>query len=250
MASSERQENSSDNPWWGEHVHRYYEALKLVDNNAFVMDIACGTGFGSSLLAEKAASVTGCDISKEAIEYCNQHFKRKNLKFNIEDGTKLSFSDAAFDIVISFETIEHTTEFHKMLDEFRRVLKSSGRAIISTPNFPVNSPSGIVTNPYHTQEFTYNELKEMLSAHFTEVNIFGQKYARYDYIQGLKGSIGNGVESVLYKRGVRKLPLSVQDAVMKMIIGKPMYPQPDDYKMVSEKEEILLCKTFYAVCKA
>jgi 2-polyprenyl-3-methyl-5-hydroxy-6-metoxy-1,4-benzoquinol methylase len=250
MASSERQENNTLNPWWGEHVHRYHEALKLVNGSSEVMDIACGTGFGSFLIAEKAKSVVGCDISEEAIQYCNHHFKKSNLRFRVEDGTQLSFPSASFDIVISFETIEHTTQFHHMLGEFKRVLKNGGTAIISTPNFPVNSPSGKVTNPYHTQEFTYEELQQILHSHFSGVSIFGQKYIRYDTVKGISMHLGRIAESLLYRRGIRKLPLSIQDALMKALIRKPVYPQPDDYAMVTLKKEILSCKTFYAVCKA
>lgn len=247
--SSERQAINKQSPWWGEHVHRYDEVIKELNNHDKILDIACGTGFGSDLLAAKTkGEVIGGDIDKEAILECQGRWDKYNLQFKVLDGTNLDFDDQYFDKVVSFETIEHTTKYKEMLAEFARVLKPNGIAFISTPNFPINSPTGVVTNPYHTQEFVYNELKQILEEAFSSVVIYGQKYIRYD-TGGNGTNAGKIVESILYQRGVRKLPISFQDTIMNAISGNPMYPKRDDYEMVTELPSINKCKTFFAVCK-
>jgi len=247
--SSERQLDDTNNPWWGEHIHRYEEAAKIITRrNSNVLDIACGTGFGSNFLAELGHNVIGADISEGAVNECNNKYKANNLSYEVIDGLKTPFQDEYFEAIVSFETIEHTTEYIKMLNEFKRVLKKDGVAIISTPNFLINSPDGYIVNPYHTQEWRYNELKEILESVFKNVEIFGQKYARYDTGK-FNYKIGNVFEQIMYLRGVRKLPISFQDRIMKMVIKKPMYPTKDDYLLVSDVEAIKKCKTFFAICR-
>jgi 2-polyprenyl-3-methyl-5-hydroxy-6-metoxy-1,4-benzoquinol methylase len=248
--SSERQLNNTNNPWWGEHIHRYEEAARLLQGKSCtLLDIACGTGFGSNYLASKGHTVVGGDISEEAIKECVANYQAGNLSYKVLDGLNLPYDNEHFDALISFETIEHTTSYKRMLEEFRRVVKKDGILIISTPNFLVNSPKGVIVNPYHTQEWRYGELRELLTSVFGDVNIQGQKYSRYDTMQGLRYNMGNAMEEVLYMRGVRKLPISFQDSIMKALIGKPMYPTKDDYTLVNDLPSIEKCKTFFAVCK-
>jgi ubiquinone/menaquinone biosynthesis C-methylase UbiE len=247
--SLERQEHNENNPWWGEHVHRYNEALSYIPNLGKVLDIACGNGFGSHILSTKTTDmVIGADISEDAVNQCSLKFTNTpNLKFKIVDGTNMPFEDNYFDTIISFETIEHTTQYKQMLTEFYRTLKSGAVAIISTPNIIVNSPTGVVLNPYHTQEFNYTELEQILNSTFNTVKIFGQKYIRYKN-KSIRNTIGKIVESFLYLRGIRKMPLSIQNSVMQLIVKKPMYPTPTDFELTSDKNEILKCKTFFTVC--
>lgn len=247
--ASERQENSPDNPWWGEHVHRYQLVNFYVPANSTILDIACGTGFGSHLLAKQGYQVHGADLSKSTIDLCQKAFKWPSLQFLTADATALPFPDAYFDAVISFETIEHTTQYEKVLQEFKRVLKPGGRILISTPNIRINSPDGVVRNPYHTQEWNYEELKALLKSVYQEAHIYGQQYKRYKQTKGLRYFIGKRVEQLFYLRGVRKLPLSLQNLVMQTLISKPMYPLTEDYALVEDLHEINSCKTFVAVCR-
>lgn len=161
--ASERQLLEKKSPWWGEHVHRYDVAVKQLKGNEKILDIACGTGFGSDILAQYTNNtVIGGDIVPEVVAECRETWHRPNLKFAVLDGTQLPYEDDYFDVIVSYETIEHTTQYMAMLQEFNRVLKPDGTAFISTPNFPINSPSGKVTNSYHKQEFTLDELDKIL----------------------------------------------------------------------------------------
>src|ERR1700749_2942376 len=140
--SSERQEHNIESPWWGEHIHRYNVALNYIYDTDKVIDIACGNGFGSALLSSKTKEVViGADISDETVQYCSGKFtNQSNLKFKVVDGINMPFEDMYFEKLISFETIEHTTQYKKMIKEFYRVLKNKGIAIISTPNIIINTP--------------------------------------------------------------------------------------------------------------
>lgn len=247
--ASERQEYNEVSPWWGEHVHRYQEAIKLISHNYSVLDIACGNGYGTCLISKATKNkVIGGDISREIIDECKQRFKNDNLHYQQMDGTKLPYDNEQFDSIVTFETIEHTTQYIKMLTEFHRVVASNGILFISTPNIILNSPKGIVTNPFHTQEFTYDELEMILKSAFDEVHIFGQKYIRYK-AWSLRNIIGRSIESILYLRGFRKIPIAFQNKIMRLVIKTDMYPLPADYELTSEKNEVIKCKTFFAVCK-
>lgn len=247
--SSERQLDNTNNPWWGEHIHRYEEAAKIIGKDQkTILDIACGTGFGSHYLTTLGHKVVGADISEIAIKECSQKYKAINLEYKVMDGTSIPNENEYFDVVISFETIEHTKDFVKMLNEFKRVVKRNGLIIISTPNFLVNSPDGYVVNPYHTQEWEFEEFKKILTDVFKSVQLFGQRYSRYN-LTGVRNKTGNILENIMYKRGVRKLPIAFQDMIMRAAIKKPMYPTKEDYVLVTDLSLIVKCKTFFAVCR-
>lgn len=244
--SSERQELDTSNPWWGEHVHRYNYSLKhFIKKTDRVLDIACGTGFGSELIAKHTQNdVIGGDIAQDAIDFCQANLNQSNLKFQQMDGTQLPFEDNYFDVITSFETIEHTTAYDEMIKEFKRTTKQDGLIVLSTPNFVINSPTGEVTNPFHTQEWNYEGFVDFLNKHFNKYELFGQKYSRYN-----KKNMAYQVENLLLKRGVRKMPLTMQNKIMKAVGQQSVYPTAEDFEMVTGKEEIMKCKTFYVVCR-
>jgi ubiquinone/menaquinone biosynthesis C-methylase UbiE len=249
--SSERLEDNVDSPWWGEHIHRYDYTLNLIKDGSCLLDIACGTGFGTFKLFKNGAnSVTGGDVSQDALDYCKHKYstylKENKFEFRYTDATKLDFRDNTFDAIISFETLEHIPDYKKVISEFHRVLKPDGLLILSTPNRDVSSPDGIIRNPYHTQEFTFSELKGLLSDVFQEVKLGGQKYVRYD----LKSRpIAHLIEKFFYLRGIRKLGLGFKNAVMKLFGIPVFYPVSTDYDIKFSAEDIKVCLTLFAICR-
>ncbi len=249
--SSERLLHANASPWWAEHVHRYREVLSVLKGTERVLDLACGTGYGTAVLAGRAVEVIGGDVDAEAIAMIDPSLKKNpKVRFEVMDGTKLPFSDGTFDVVVSFETIEHTRDFEAMLDEFRRVLSPSGRFFVSTPNRLVQSPDGIIHNPYHTQEFTPDEFKVLLNKRFTSVQLYGQEYIRYKNRSGLRWKAGAALEKLQYCRGIRKVPLSIQNAFMHGLIGKGQYPDVEDYRMNGDPQVLReSCITQFAICR-
>lgn len=92
-----------------EHLNRYKFASEYIQDKK-VLDIGCGTGYGTALLALKAKKIVGVDIdiSKEAINYAKNNYSKKNIEFYVGNATNLNFlKDEEFDAIVSFETIEH-----------------------------------------------------------------------------------------------------------------------------------------------
>lgn len=168
-----------------EHYHRYAVALGLVADKD-VLDVACGEGYGSSLLANVARSVVGVDVSAEAIAHARNVYREQgNLTLLEGRAERLDFADASFDVVVSFETIEHLAEQAEMVAEISRVLRPHGILVISSPNRPIYSESREYRNEFHVKELDFGELDELLKAWFRRVSYFGQRLAIASVIQPL-----------------------------------------------------------------
>nr|MDH4482629.1 class I SAM-dependent methyltransferase [Rhodoferax sp.] len=92
-----------------EHYHRYAAVQDIVAGQD-VLDLACGEGYGSSFMSDVARTIVGVDISQEAVQYASSTYQKSNLVFRRGSAIDLDFADAAFDVVVSFETIEHLSE--------------------------------------------------------------------------------------------------------------------------------------------
>jgi len=156
-----------------EHIDRYTFALGYVKGKR-VLDAACGTGYGARLLAQVADRVTGIDISLTAINHARKKYPAVALDFIEGDVIALPFQDSSFDVVVSFETVEHIKEYQKFIKECRRVLVPGGILICSTPNALVSSPGGNVKNPYHVIEFNPVQFTDLLLGEFALVEMYGQ----------------------------------------------------------------------------
>src|SRR5689334_14207734 len=89
-----------------EHVHRYLLARDLAHDKR-VLDIACGEGYGSDVLATVAAHVVGVDVSPEVIRHAKRQYRRANLEFSVGTCAAIPLADQSVDLVVSYETIEH-----------------------------------------------------------------------------------------------------------------------------------------------
>lgn len=107
-----------------EHYHRYFFASGFVAGKR-VLDIASGEGYGTHILAQSAAHVTGVDISPEAVANATQKYAGDRIAFLQGSAATIPLPDAAVDVVVSFETLEHLSEQEDMLSEIRRVLRQA-----------------------------------------------------------------------------------------------------------------------------
>ena len=159
------------------HINSYIFASKFVQNKV-VLDIACGSGTGTTYLAGKGAkTVVGADISQEALRDAKRWDKgRKRVEFILSDAEILPFVDNSFDVIVSLETIEHLKEPERFLAECRRALGKKGIFVCSTPNKKVYSPLfRKPVNPYHVREFPPEEFYDLLSKYFVNVEPYGQQ---------------------------------------------------------------------------
>ena len=165
----------SETEIYKEHIARYQFAKKFINNNNIILDIACGTGYGTQMLCENISCLAyGCDISEETINYAKQNYSTLNIKFEVMDATKLLFPENFFDCIICFETIEHLENPEKSIMEFVRVLKDNGIIIISTPNKNI-SLKNKSENEFHEHEFTRDEFLKILSKYFASTELYSQK---------------------------------------------------------------------------
>ncbi len=160
---------------WLDHQHRYQFAARYAERKT-VLDISCGTGYGTYLLKESGADrVSGVDIADEAINYARSRYKSEKIEFKTGDVRKIDFPEDFFDVVVCFETIEHIDENEKAVKEFYRVLKKDGTLIISSPNSALTSPFAKLNNPFHIEEYTLKEFKGIIENEFQINGIFGQR---------------------------------------------------------------------------
>lgn len=159
---------------WYEHYHRYSMALSWV-KGLDVLDAACGEGYGSHMMSSVAKSVTGVDIAKDAIAHAKKHYHEPNLQFIEANVLSMDLPDNSFDVVVSFETLEHLGEQEELLAEFRRVLKPDGVLIISTPDKKEYSDKMDFDNEFHVKELYRDEFAALLSPHFKNTKWYGQK---------------------------------------------------------------------------
>jgi len=152
------------------HLHHYIFSAKNCEKS-YVLDDGCGTGYGSYYLATHGAKhVIGVDISKNAITHASRYFKASNLEFHVMDSLDLKFKDNQFDVVISFDVLEHVSDQAKFVAEALRVLKSGGILIIGTPNTLLSKD----VNPHHVRELSPEDLSRLLHLYFREIKFLGQ----------------------------------------------------------------------------
>lgn len=159
-----------------EHTHRYALAQSLASGKR-VLDIACGEGYGSNILAEVATSVLGVDIDVSTVAHARGTYKRANLAFRQGSCTNLDLPDSKFDLIVSFETLEHHAEHDAMLSELRRVLTPNGVLIISTPDRQHYSDELKFNNPHHVRELYASEFYQLIRLHFRFAEFWGQRIA-------------------------------------------------------------------------
>ncbi|MEI2737654.1 MAG: class I SAM-dependent methyltransferase [Chitinophagaceae bacterium] len=191
---------STNNNWTGErlepgvftetsieHLHRYAIAMEFAAGKK-VLDIACGEGYGSKLLSKIADHVTGVDINADIINDAKEKYQSKNLQFLTGTVEDIPAADGQFDIVVSFETIEHTTGHEKMISEIKRVLKPEGLLIISTPDKKNYSDKTGYKNPFHTKELYIEEFSGLLHRYFKNVQLLSQQITLSSVITADKAS--------------------------------------------------------------
>lgn len=170
-----------------EHFHRYALAANWVVGLK-VLDAACGEGYGSHLLANKASEVTGIDVASEAIAHAKSRYVAQNLQFVSADCCATRFAPNSFDCIVSFETLEHLENQRALLTEFRRLLKPSGFLIISSPDKAVYTDKIGNSNPFHVSELYRSEFENLLAEYFPTVRLLGQKLGFHSMIWPLKQS--------------------------------------------------------------
>ena len=165
-----------ENYWYRRHLVVYQWVASQVAGKR-VVDMACGEGYGSNVLAGTAASVVGVDANPEAHEHARLRYVRPQLRF--ERDLVESFAEPC-DAVVFLQTIEHVQDPDAILEHFKSMLGSGGVAFVSTPNLLTLAPQGAEKsdNPWHVREYRATEFRRLCEAHFSRVELLGLFHAR------------------------------------------------------------------------
>jgi SAM-dependent methyltransferase len=107
-------------------VRLVFEVIGSVDlNDCTVVEIGCGRGGNSALVAEKFnAQVIGIDMSPEAIAFCSK--THNNVDFRVGDALNIPLNDASCDAIINVESSHSYGNLPKFLNEIRRICRPGG----------------------------------------------------------------------------------------------------------------------------
>ena len=184
-----------------EHWHRYAFAQALSGGRR-VLDAACGEGYGSAMLAATAASVTGVDIDDEAVAHARQRYRSGNLSFQQGDCTDPSgLLDGPFDLIVSFETLEHVHEQSRMLAAFAERLDDDGILLVSSPDRLNYSDRRNYRNEFHVRELYRDEFESLLGEHLPASRLYAQKLAFQSLLWSVDGRSDRYAASVLGENG-------------------------------------------------
>ncbi|HXE12403.1 MAG TPA: glycosyltransferase [Bryobacteraceae bacterium] len=187
-----------------EHLHRYFFALQFCEDKD-VLDVASGEGYGAALMSQIARSVTGIDISQEAVAHAARNYSVPRYIVSLAES--LPLSDASVDIVVSFETIEHLTDHSAFLREIKRVLKPNGILVMSSPDRDIYSGKQGIRNPHHLKELSKREFDVLMREYFANTRLFGQTSMTGSVIAPDGGSTGE-----LHVQGFRQITTNFIEA--------------------------------------
>jgi len=168
----------AENYWYRRHL-AVYEWIGARVIGKRVVDMACGEGYGSEVLARGAESVLGVEANPEAFEHARLRYTRQNLRF--ERGlVEIHGELAAFDAVVFLQTIEHVQDPVAVLRHFATLLAPGGTVYISTPNLLTIAPPGAEksSNPWHIKEYHAHEFDALCRTVFGQVELLGLFHAR------------------------------------------------------------------------
>jgi SAM-dependent methyltransferase len=141
------------------HLERYRFAARHARPGR-LLDMACGVGYGTRLLADEAAGVTsalGVDLDERALAYAAQRYGRPGVAFR--RGEALGFEDAeGFDTIVSLETIEHVPDPQRLVEHLVALLRPGGVLVASVPSTP-----SVDVNPHHLHDFSERSFRRMFA---------------------------------------------------------------------------------------
>lgn len=156
--------------------HRFaYEYVCQYVADCVVAVIGCGTGYGCRMLSEQARCVYGIDHDFSALRYSRVNYGAPNIMYAQMSAAALGLA-ARFDVVVSFQVIEHMPDLRRFVEQLKMITKAGGLIFISTPNVakPCRSRQG---SPFHQNEMNYQQFFHLINTSFSSFEILGVAYS-------------------------------------------------------------------------
>jgi SAM-dependent methyltransferase len=165
-----------------DHKARYEWAAKYLGANKTVIDVGCGVGYGTHILAKAGLTARGYEIDQEAVDYANANWKMKGTTFRKADARHIG-PFRSIDGAICFEMLEHVEDPEVVLN---RIGESTDTLICSVPNESVFPHRGKIL--YHHRHYTAEEFEELLNFTGWQVDEwFGQHGPESDVEKAIQG---------------------------------------------------------------
>lgn len=161
-------------PWARRHVRRYQWAVSYLRPEARVLDLGCGDGYDSSLLACSCGLACALDVDHRAVLGAADRYRDAGVRWATGSATDLPFAPGCFDLVTCFEVLEHLREPLVALTEIHRVLRPGGLCLLSVPNPAVDPANSAQVADYHLLDFTPASFRDLVGAVFPGAELLGQ----------------------------------------------------------------------------
>jgi SAM-dependent methyltransferase len=156
------------------HVFPYHFVKRFCSTSTHVLDVGFGEGYGAEILASSVGEYVGLDMSEDAVQHASSRYTFPNVRFERSEAETIPFDTGSFDLVVSFHVLEHVTEPEPYLSELARVCRVGGHVVVVTPNRAFRlAADERPWNRFHVREFAREDLKALLSKHFTRFVVMG-----------------------------------------------------------------------------
>ena len=182
------------------YIIRYQWATQYIKSGDRVLDAACGLGYGTHLMGATsgAQELTGIDDSAFAVEYAKKNFSKKGGKCEYQQGflpdILKKYEANSFEVITSFETLQHVENPNKLMQEFFRILVPGGRLILRVPK-NWSDQTGGDPNPFHLQVCNFSRLHSEVSKIFLIEDVYAQSASQ----------VKNPPDGFLWERAERSL---------------------------------------------
>jgi 2-polyprenyl-3-methyl-5-hydroxy-6-metoxy-1,4-benzoquinol methylase len=163
----------AENYWFRRHLAVYEWAAERCAGLG-VIDMACGEGYGSAVLARRARQVTGVDANPEALEHARLKYNRPGVRF-VRD--LVERYEEPCDAIVFLQTVEHVRNPGALLTRFKEMADT---VFVSTPNLLTLAPPGATKsdNPWHLREYRADEFRSLCLQAADHVELYGVFHAR------------------------------------------------------------------------
>lgn len=189
----------------------FLESTGLLSREKRILEIGCGAGSLSNYFCERGYDITSIEISKVALERAKELYK--GLTVYQMSAEKLEFQDNYFDIVLSFDVLEHIPAVDAHLREVQRVLRGGGYYLFQTPNKYTNIPFEVVKDRslkyriYHPSLQSYLSLKRLMDKNGFDIKVIKQPISNKFTQEKIEAVFGKFFSKLFAKVNWQKIPI-------------------------------------------